>query len=180
VDEALEAWADLMLGNVPHLGRFEQHFLPLDVFEEPSRQGMPANINRYILRTIDLDAVRNPTTAFVLCKMGKFFVLGFVDVQFPKHWIGTKVHVRDGLVGRSNYTLPRQFGEYVRNEAEPYATIYNRISTAQCEKIEKTMWKDIDRVAKSGSFNAMKYDVNSFGQEAFTIHRPQASSGETE
>jgi hypothetical protein len=141
VDEAMETWANFMLGKVPHPGRFEQHFLPLDAFEEPSRHGMPANINRSILRTIDLDAVRNTTTVFVLCKMGKFFVLGFVDVRFPEQWIGTKVHVRDGVVGKAKYTLPSQFGEYIRNEAERYAVVCNKISETQREKLKRACGK---------------------------------------
>lgn len=175
VDAALDSWGELMLGTRSHPGRFEQHFLPLDTIVEPTRHGMPANINRYMLRTIDLDFVRSPSTTFVVCKMGKFFVLGFVDVTHPKQWVGTKVHVRDGLVGEQNYELPRQFLDYINNEAKQYAVVQNKMSDGQRNKIDATMWKDIDRVARSGSFVAMKHDVDSFGRDAFSIHRQGAS-----
>lgn len=173
---ALAIWADFMLDKTAHPGRFEQHFLPFDAIEEPWRSDMPANINRYILRTLDLDVVRNSTTVFVLSKLGKFFVLGFVDVQFPKQWVGTKVHVQHGVVGQGDITMPRQFGEYLSDEAGRYAIVYNNMSDTQREKIEEAMRKDIDRVAKSKSFEATKHDVGLFGRNAFEIHRPKRRS----
>lgn len=180
VEAALQMWADFILERVPHPGRFEQHFLPFDTIENPAQHGMPANINRYLLRTIDLDAVRSSATAFVLCKMGKFFVLGFVDVPNPKQWVGTKVHVRDGSIGPSSYTLPAQFGEYIKGKANRYAIVQHSISDTQRKKIDATLWKDIDRVASSGSFSAMKHDVESFGRDAFSVHRPGASDGKSD
>lgn len=171
VDSALNTWADFLLDKIPHPKRFEQHFLPLDAIAEPSRLQLPANINRYILRTIDMDVVQNSTTLFTVCKMSKHFVFGFVDVQNPKQWVGTKVHANSGIVGQGKFVLPRQLADYLRTEAERFATVYSSISETQQSKINAKMWNDIDRVAKSGSFEAMRHDVNLFGRDAFDIHR---------
>jgi hypothetical protein len=60
VDEALKAWSAFLLGRLPHPGRFEQHMIVFDAVdaEATTLQDLPPNFNRYILRTVDLDAVR--------------------------------------------------------------------------------------------------------------------------
>lgn len=173
VANALNTWRAFLLGKLPHPGRFEQHMIVFDAVkaEGTTLQDLPPNFNRYVLRTVDLDAVRNSSTAFVLSKMGKFFVLGFIDMTYPRQWKGTKINANHGTLNGSNYKLPRQFGDYLIAEARRYAEVYAKMSDTQRNRIDETMWRDIDRVAHSESFAAMRHDVEMAGKAAFDIHR---------
>jgi hypothetical protein len=169
VDAALSKWAAYLLDKAPNPGLFEQHLIIFDV-ERTTLHGVPANFNRYILRTVDLDVVRSNSILFVLSKMGKFFVLGFIDVPYRRQWVGTKINAQFGIIKNSGYKLPRQFGDYLIQEARRYAQIHAKISEAQRDRIDETMWRDIDRLARSGSLAAMRHDVQMAGKAAFDIH----------
>jgi hypothetical protein len=172
-NQALETWSQFLFDKMPHPDRFEQHLLPLDAVEDYSGGDLPANINRYFLRTVDVDAVRGEKTTFVHSKIGKLIILGFIDVAFPKQWVGTKVHVREGVIGPGHYTLPKPFGDYLTDKALRFASLHEKISDNQRQKIEETARKNLDRVAHSASFEAMSHDVRLFGCEAFEIHQPK-------
>ena len=149
VDHALEHWAKFMLGKLPHPGPYEQHVIMVGSIDSSTLGGLPANINRYLLRTVDLDVVRTSNTAFVLTKMGKFFLLGFIDVLHPRQWRGTKINANRGHIGQTDNIVPSQFWDYLKDEARRYAATHNRISERQRRKIDETMWGDLDRVAQS-------------------------------
>jgi hypothetical protein len=168
VDAALSKWAAFLLGKAPSPDRFEQHMIVFDAInaEGTTLHGVPPNFNRYILRTVVLDVVRSNIIAFVLSKMGKFFVLGFIDVPHPRQWVGTKINANSGTINGSGYTLPRQFADYLIEEARRYA----KISETQRDRIDEAMWRDINRVTRSESFAAMRYDIQMAGKAAFDIH----------
>ncbi len=172
VDAALGTWAAFLLGQASNPGRFEQHLIVFDAIDPDSTtlQDMPPNFNRYILRTVDFDAVRNDSIVFVLSKMGKFFVLGFIQAEYQRQWMGSRIAVNSGIFNISDYTMPRQFADYLFEEARRYAEVYTKISSKQRDRIDATMWQDIDRVARSGSFAAMQHDVQMAGKAAFDIH----------
>lgn len=172
-DNALATWAKCLLGELPNPGNFEQHLLPLDAIQDTSASDLPPNINRYILRTVDLDVVRSESATFVVTKMSKYFVLGFISVAQPRQWRGTKIHARDGLFGSGEFTVPVQFRDYLFNEAKLYGSTVAKISKNQQQKMDDLMWKNLDRVSKSGSFKAMQHDVQIAGQAAFNVHRPK-------
>jgi len=176
-DGALTTWAKCLLGEQPNPGSFEQHLLPLDAIEDTSAGNLSPNINRYILRTVDLDVVRSDSIAFVVTKMSKYFVLGFIDVKYPKQWRGIKIHAREGLFGSGDFTMPVKFRDYIFDEAKKYGASVAKISEKQHQKMDALMWKNIDRVSKSGSFQAMKHDVRNAGKAAFDVHRPKKPPG---
>jgi hypothetical protein len=170
-DLALSAWSNFLLGRTPHPGRHQQHLLPLDALDSYSAGKLPANINRYVLRTVEIDIVRNADTVFTFSKIGKLIILGFIDVAFPNQWVGTKVHVREGMIGPGTYSVPRQFRDYLFERTERMAAVHSKISDTQREKISETMMRDLDRLAQSESFKAMQHDVTLSGAEAFKIHQ---------
>jgi hypothetical protein len=160
-------WKEFLLDRRFHPERHEQHFLPLDTIESFIHPGMPPNINRYILRTVDIDAVWGGKDAFIYSKIGRFVIVGFLNMHRPKEWQGTKVHVQGGILKSQTYTLPVQFGEYFIAQARKFAEVQARISERQNKKIEESFWENIDRVADSESFRAMDHDVRLFGKDAF-------------
>jgi len=91
-------WKEFLLDQRPHPGHCEQHFLPLDAIESFTQCDMPTNINRYILRSVDINAAWGGEDAFVYSKLGRFVIVGFINMKRPKEWQGTKIHVRHGVI----------------------------------------------------------------------------------
>jgi hypothetical protein len=114
--EAEIAWRVVLLGTSPHAGRFEQHILPLDRIASTTGTLAP-NINRYLMRAIDIDICRGSEMIFTYTKIGRFIVLGFVHEPNPKHWRGTKVNANQGFVEPNKYVLPAAFGSYLNEKA---------------------------------------------------------------
>ncbi len=165
--KAREIWKEFLLDKREHPDRNEQHFLPLNTIESFTDPNMPSNINRYILRSVDIDAAWGGKSAFVYSKLGRFIILGFIEMPQPRQWVGTKVHVKHGAVGASNYTLPIQFGAYLMDKARRSADIQGRISEKQNKRIEESFRKGMDRATNSESLRAMSEDVRLFGSKAF-------------
>lgn len=174
VDRALNVWSEVILEKRNHPSEHQQHIVLLDTIAEASDR-WPANINRYILRTVAMDVIRSEATTFVFTKMGKVLVLGFIDVRYSRQWVGTKIHAREGLIGLGNITVPIQFRDYLIDKANRYAQISSSISDVQQSKIAKAARQNLDRVARSGTFAAMRDDVERSGKAAFNAHKPKAS-----
>ncbi len=168
--KALKEWKEFLMDRKPHPGRYEQHLLPLDRIENFDYPDMPTNINRYILRTVDIDAVYGGNRAFVYSKLGRFLILGFVEMPHPRQWDGTKIHVRHGIIRPKTYTVPGKFGDYLVSKARRFGKLQDNVSNKQNKRIEETYMKDLQRAAESESFKAMEQDVRLFGRKAFKKH----------
>lgn len=169
--KAQQIWKEFLLDKREHPDRNEQHFLPLDVIESFTYPNMPQNINRYILRSVDTDVVWSEKSAFVYSKLERFIVLGFIEMPQPRQWVGTKVHVKHGVVEPSSYTLPIGFGDYLMEKVKRAASVKGRISEKQNKKIEESYRKNMDRVINSESFKAINEDVRLFGSKAFGLEK---------
>lgn len=167
IPAALETWQKFLRGAAAHPGRFEQHLLPIDEIGRATTDGLPPNINRYLLRAIDVDPVSGTDAAFIYTKFGRFILVGHIDVARPKDWSGTKVHVRSGIIEPRAFGLPGNFYEYLTHKAVRYADIYERISDKQKAKIDAAYRGNMDRVRASETMKAMAADVRLFGSDAF-------------
>lgn len=164
---SLASWSDFMLGKSLHPGRFEQHLLPLGPISGFSGESVPTNINRYLLRAVDITVPASSDGAFVYCKFGRFVIMGFIEMAFPRQWIGTKIHVREGSVGQGKYTLPMTFKDFIFARCERIARHQELISPIQKAKIIERMRQDMECTANSGTFAALDADVEIFGDAAF-------------
>jgi hypothetical protein len=169
MDEAEGVWKDVLLERKPNPGVFEQHILPLSAIESHTYSAMPKNINRYLMRVIDMDVVRGKNVAYVYSKLGRFIILGFFNLVVPKQWKGTKVHGNEGFLEPRDYTLPAQFAEYVFSQAIRLSELNAQISSRQKARIDDSFRKNIDKVADSDALVAMNEDVRLFGRDAFQI-----------
>jgi hypothetical protein len=165
--EAVECWRQYLMELNPHPAKYKQHFLPMETIQDYSNGDLPANINRYILRAIDIDAVCTPESAFVYSKLCRFVIIGFIEMPHPQQWEGTKVGRKHGKIKPRHYVLPFQFGEYLKNRARNLEKLNDAISEKQKKKIENTYRENIDRAVNSESFEAMHHDVTLFGDRAF-------------
>jgi hypothetical protein len=168
VKRAEETWREVLLSQRLHPEQYEQHFLPMDIIESHTLSDMPVNINRYILRSADIDTAYGGQTAFTYSKLGRFIILGFLVKPPARQWRGTKVHVKHGTIEPRSYTIPWQFIEYMKGKAKRAAVVQSQISEKQNEKIAASFRKDIDRVANSETFYALSHDVRLFGLDAFS------------
>ena len=106
-DYALNAWREFLLDNRPHPAQFQQHMLPLGPIEHHTSPEISPYINRYILRSIDMEPICSEDRAFIYTKLGKIILFGFIQEPNPKLWKGTKLHVNRGIFGNNTeYVVP--------------------------------------------------------------------------
>lgn len=168
-DNALNEWSNFLLDRQSNPGVFEQHILPLDVIESHTNLNLSPFMNRYILRTVDIDAIRSDSGACVFTKMCKLNLFGFIQPPNPKLWKGTKLHAKRGFIGNKKYMLPNNILDYFNNRANMAGEIFANMSDNQASKINNLILEKKDEVAYSEVFRAMRRDVALSGKKAFEI-----------
>ena len=170
VCETNEIYKDFLFDKIPNPRHCEQHLIPFrEIVSYQNRLDMPLNINRYILRTVDQDvvcAVNND--AFVYSKLGRFVIIGFINMSSPKNWEGTKLHIKHGVLEpSSSYNPPPEFKQYFKQKAKSLSEAYSQISDQEIKKIEKFLYDNPEQVEQSESFKAMNSDYQLFGPRVF-------------
>jgi hypothetical protein len=145
--KALCVWSEFLLGQGNHPAEFEQHVLPFDVVENLGGMEAPPNLNRYLLRSVDIDVARTPRDALVYSTMCGMLVLGIITRADSGRWKGTKVHVQQGALGPRSYELPMNFGKFIVEQAHKMAAYQEIISLRQRNKMDDLIASDADRVA---------------------------------
>lgn len=176
-EEALRVWREFMCDRVPHPGAFEQHML---LFEDVASYGqgpLPANMNRYALRSIEMDVGRAKDFAFTFVKMGPFAVLGFFHLAKPRTWSGGKVRVKHGVMGGpTRYSLPISFFDYLVGRARRFGATMENLSPEQRAVADKAtevaLAKNMDKLVGSHWMKAMQRDFDQFGDDAFKVGWP--------
>jgi hypothetical protein len=163
---AENAWRKYLLGEIPNPGRYRLHLVPLDRVDRPL-QGMPPNFNRYLTRAIQIDLCHANQTLFVLAKLGRFLILGFISQPEPNHWAGSRVNANEGTVQPTTYNFPHMFMKYLFEQSRKTHEAIQSVSDRQREKIDRSMLQNIDRIAGSDFFDALNADVEMFGHDAF-------------
>jgi hypothetical protein len=135
----------------------------MDAIDTHTFEEMPENINRYMLRAVELDLPHGKTAAFTYTKIGHFGLFGVIEPTAMR-WEGTKVHVRDGVLGPRRYVLPIELFDYIKDRARRYGSV--QMSERQLDKIEAHALRDIERFRASGTFAAMIHDARLFGETA--------------
>lgn len=168
VAEAELAWRRFLLGEILHPGRFRQHLLAVDQVVGSTGE-LPRNINRYLLRAVDIDVVRGGrkgATMFTYTKFGRFIVFGFIsDDSGP--WEGTRVNANQGMAGRGNCVIPGGIGEYISSKADRMGEAVGGLSERQQKKVDDAFLSNLDEIAGSDLFRALQADVDLFGSDAF-------------
>lgn len=159
-------WRDYLLGRLPHPGEFRQHLVPMDRIESASARLSP-NINRYLMRAVQIDLCHGGDTLFTFTKLGRFIVLGFINEPNPSNWTGSRVNANQGRVEPRNFTMPAAFMGYLNDKADSLAGVTGSISERQQEKINNAFISNLDRMVGSDFFASMSADVEMFGAMAF-------------
>ena len=159
-----------MLGITADPGEFEHHYLPLEEIQE-STVPVTLNMNRYLLRSVDMDIACNPRSAFVYAKMCRLLVVGFIKTPDTSEWVGTRVDYDKGTIQPRHYHVPGLFGQYLMDRAKKMQALQDSISDKQKNKIGEAIATNPDKVANSESFRAMECDVRLFGRSAFSDYK---------
>lgn len=167
VIEAERIWREFLMGVRPHPGVHQQHIIPFDQIKSASGKLAP-NINRYLMRGVDMDLCRGGKTIFTYAKLGRFIVLGFVNEPKLNIWRSTKVSANSGLIGPKKYILPRTFWEYIDQKARRMAQLLESVSEKQKSKIDESFRENVDHYIGSDEYQAMLADISMFGDEAFS------------
>lgn len=169
---AEQCWRQYLLGETPHPGDYRQFLLPLDRIES-SRTDLPPNINRYLMRAIDLDLCRGEQSMFTYSKLGRFVVIGFINEPNQAHWVGGRINANEGIVEPRGYTLPAPFGTFLMGKAATVGEAMQSISPRQLAKIDQEFRGNAHLIVGTDFFEAMQADVEMFGSEAFSTRVAQ-------
>lgn len=159
-------WREVLLGTLPHAGLLQQHILPLSSIERAGGALAP-NINRYLLRAVDIDVLRSEKAIYTYAKLGRFVVLGFIHEPNMGSWGGTKVLANEGFIEPERLTIPASLWRYLNEKAASTTEAFSSMSAAQQAKILKSVETNVDRLIDSDAFAAMHADVAMFGDAAF-------------
>lgn len=167
---AEQYWRDYLLGRLPHPGPYQQHLLPFSQIESTG-EGFPPNINRYLMRAIQMDLCQGTKTTFTFAKLGRFAIFGFVRGPEPGQWRGTKVNANQGQISPRKYVLPVGLWNYLTEKSHAVRTALESVSDVQQRKIEEALQRKRETFVGSDAYAAMQADIESFGSAAFSAER---------
>lgn len=166
--EAEAAWKAFLLAKRQHPGPFRQHLLPFDAIESITfGQDLSPNLNRYLMRTTDMDLCEGETASFVYSKLGRFVILGFIRQDRPNQWQGSRVQLRTGRIEPRTYTINRGLFDYLNARARLVAELQSGISPRQAQKSDEARRANVENYVGSDEFLAMLNDLRMFGDAAF-------------
>lgn len=162
---ARDAWASCLLGLSPHPGVFEQHVLLVDEIARHTGSDLPPTINRYLLRTVDIDVAGSNKESLVYVKLPHVIVLGIIRVPKIHQWVGTKIHVKKGFVGPSRTVVSAALLNFIVDRANgAAATMKNGLSESQRKKIDASFAAREAQFPDTGTFKAMAADIRLSGR----------------
>jgi hypothetical protein len=162
------AWREVLLGNQPHAGLQQQHMLPLDQIEHTTGVGLVPNINRYLMRAVQMDLCTAGESIFTFAKLGRFIIIGFVHEPQMDRWKGTKIHANSGIIEPRKYVVPGILARYLNEKADKMADALRSMSDAQHTKVDKAFSDNVDQYIDSDAYDAMVADIGMFGDAAFS------------
>lgn len=168
INNAQNKWSEFLLDQQQNVDRYEQHILLLGPIESYSDKNMPPNINRYLLRSIDMDVGFSKNQAFVYVKLPLIIFIGFIKIDDSLKWEGTKIQVKQGLIEYSQCRIPDYLGEYIKSKAKRIGELQTTISENQQTRIKESLLKNGGELTESGTFMATEADVRLFGMKAFS------------
>jgi len=167
-DDALDVWRDFLLDKRPNPDKHEQHVLPFRGFiADRSDPELPSNFNRYVSRSIDIDAVCSKTQAYVYAKMCRILLIGFIEMNHRERWRDTKIHVRNGTLEKPHYRIPIDIRDFMYHKARKLQKIGRTMSSRQWDKVGQDYERNLEKYQDSEMFNAINQDFILFGDDAF-------------
>jgi hypothetical protein len=163
MNQAEQRWRDFLQGKAPHPANFEQHLLIFGNVFSTTISDLPNNFNRFMTGAITLDIVGSDQSLMTYAKMGRFQLFGIIQ-KGPNKWVGTKVHVKQGVLKPDKFTLPIGMLDLFREKAKMVSSSMSEMSSIQKEKIEKHVRDNLEEFLKSEQFSSIEADIAMFGR----------------
>lgn len=161
IDLALEKWRRFLLGSEADVGPFEQHLLPLTSVAN-ARGNWPPRMNRFFLRDIGLGVPMGELNALTYAKLPGFAIYGWITPSTDE-WIGSQVHL-EGEVKPGHFSIPTYVADHwVEQASIPWL---DQLSEKQQDVSDQEIRQNLDRWLESGTYHALKSDVEIFGRRA--------------
>lgn len=168
LDQAQLALADFLLGRSNNLGKYEQHFYPLEAFEETNVPNVPSNINRYILRNMHMDILYGKKGVMIYTKLPGFIILGLTGHSESARMRSSRVALASGKISPRTYWRPTGFAEYMFGKAREILGMYKEINPKQQQVIDAALKANPERAASSKTIEAFSHDHRMFGKKVFS------------
>ncbi|MGE6387331.1 hypothetical protein ACQKEN_16905 [Pseudomonas sp. NPDC078416] len=167
-DLAEAALAAYLLGEGRSLGVYEQHLYPIAGIAETNVIGAPPNLNRYLLRTMQMSLPESETSQMIYTKLPGFILIGLTGHKDSNAMRSSRVALAEGRLSLRSHRLPRGFLQYIFDEAQDMTDNYSNMDQSQKDKVSKSILSNPERFKSSKTFEAFKRDLSNFGVKAFS------------
>jgi hypothetical protein len=158
VDDTLKTWQDYLLDRADDVGLHEIHLLPLSGIVDHNADHVPAGINRYLRRCVEINVGVSDAEAFTYCKLGPMILIGLIEYPDLDHWQNTKI-AKKGRFGPGDFVAPGQYKNFIFERCQRMFELQRNISGRQRAAIEESYGKDIDRWKDSDTYDATLLDM---------------------
>jgi len=165
VDAALLTWKAFLREERRDIGEFELHVLPLDEIAETDGDS-PPRIHRYLLRAVQIDRIWTQQSAFVVVKLARLLVIGFIREPERAFWSGTKIDLETGAIAPGLMSVPNCLLNWVAQQAERISEIDATLSSRQEAKIQATVDMNPERAMQSETMAALAADIRLSSRQA--------------
>ncbi len=151
--KAKEQWRKVLLGEIEHPGKYEQHLMHLDVIESHIVPNQSRFMNRYFIGATHADMVCSDDTAFTYAKMFRVVIFGHIT-ELRNKWHGTRISPQYGTFGGKSIVVPDYVIEYMSGKANELLHAGDKLSQRQHEVIEKNVLNNARRMVSTAMFKA--------------------------
>ena len=158
-------WRGFLLGERPHPGRHDMHFIPLDTLASSTGGKNSRYLNRYFLRAVQTDLITSPKLTATITKLGRVVIIGRIRYARRADFEGTQLHVKEGTVCGRDLRIPAPLGAYWNEKADTMGTAGSSLSDKQRARIEADLKKGSpEELLGAEFFRAMLADISQEGK----------------
>ena len=151
--KAKEQWRKVLLGEIEHPGKYEQHLIHLDVIQSHTAPNLSNFMSRYFIGATHTDMVCTDDTAFTYAKMFRVVIFGHIS-EFKNKWHGTRISPKSGTFGGRSTAVPEYVLNYMSDKANELLLAGKNLSKRQHDVIEKNVIKNVGRMMSTAIFKA--------------------------
>lgn len=143
LQKAFSTWSQFLRDERPNPGEFEHHLLSFSGVRRTSHEAS-SFLNRYILRSVDLDLVECDGAYIVFTKLGRIFLFGLIPRRATASgWSNvTKLRLRKGeILLRGAINVPQAVLEFINDRAEKGRAEIASMSPRQKQKVKDGVLK---------------------------------------
>jgi len=152
-NKAIEQWRKVLIGEIEHPGKNEQHLIHLDIIKSHTAPKLSSFMNRYFIGAVHSDMVCSDDTAFTYAKMFRVVIFGHIK-EIKNKWRGTRISPKLGTFGGRDIAVPEYVINYMSDKANELLESGNSLSKRQHKAIEKNIIKNADRMISTAMYGA--------------------------